>query len=113
MANSLNVNLEKGQKVELQDGRIVTCVGGFGMMSFTSGQALMIKDKCGVAFRASGYDVKRLVEKKAMKINDNDKVKCNKCGWEGFEENLIPFEDADGGGYGCPKCNTDEYLQNI
>ena len=62
MASSLNANLEKGQKVELKDGRIVTVKGGFGMMSFTSGEALFIEDECGVKFRVSGYDINRLIK---------------------------------------------------
>ncbi len=39
-------------------------------------------------------------------------VKCNKCNWEGVEEDLKPFDDADGGGYGCPNCKTDHCLMD-
>lgn len=63
MGNSLNANLDEGQIVELNDGRIVVCKGGFGMMSFTSGTALMVEDANGTKERVSGYDIKRLVEK--------------------------------------------------
>ena len=62
MANSLNVNLDKGQTIELNDGRIVTVKGGFGMMSFTSGEALFIEDGNGTKDRVSGYDIKRLIK---------------------------------------------------
>ena len=61
MANSLHVNLEKGQKIELNDGRIVEARGGFGMESFTSGQALMVKLPNGETELVSGYDLKRVV----------------------------------------------------
>ena len=62
MANSLNVNLDKGQTIELNDGRIVTVKGGFGMMSFISGEALFIEDENGTKDRVSGYDIKRLIK---------------------------------------------------
>ena len=64
MANSLGINLTKGQIVELNDGRIVSIRGGFGMTSFTMGTALMVADTNGVHFRVSGYDVKCLVKNK-------------------------------------------------
>lgn len=62
MANSLNVNLEKDQTIELNDGRVVCVKGGFGMMSFTSGKALFIEDGNGTKDRVSGYDIKRIVK---------------------------------------------------
>ena len=40
-------------------------------------------------------------------------VRCNKCTWEGEEENLVMFEDEDGFGKGCPKCETDAYLMDL
>ena len=42
-----------------------------------------------------------------------DEVKCCNCGWQGTEDDLILFDDADGGGYGCPNCKTDHYLSDI
>jgi len=47
-----------------------------------------------------------------------EKVKCNNCSWIGEEEDLTPFAEdgkfGDGfGGFGCPKCKTDEYLTDI
>ncbi len=62
MANALNVNLEKGQTIELNDGRIVKAHGGFGMVSFTSGQALIVDLPDGSTERVSGYDLKRVVK---------------------------------------------------
>ena len=62
MANSLNVNLDVGEIIELNDGRIVTVRGGFGMASFTTGQALLIEDANGNKGRVSGFDIKRLVK---------------------------------------------------
>ena len=40
-------------------------------------------------------------------------VRCNNCNWQGEEEDLVPFDDADGGGFGCPTCKTDHYLTDI
>jgi hypothetical protein len=40
-------------------------------------------------------------------------VRCNKCMWEGEEEDLVMFEDEDGFGKGCPKCETDAYLMDL
>lgn len=41
------------------------------------------------------------------------RVRCNMCMWEGNEEDLVLFEDEDGFGKGCPKCETDGYLINM
>ena len=43
----------------------------------------------------------------------NYRVRCNKCMWEGEEEDLVMFEDEDGFGKGCPKCETDAYLMDV
>ncbi len=40
-------------------------------------------------------------------------VRCNKCMWEGEEEDLVMYEDEDGFGKGCPKCETDAYLMDL
>ncbi len=40
-------------------------------------------------------------------------VRCNKCMWKGEEEDLVMFEDEDGFGKGCPKCETDAYLMDL
>jgi hypothetical protein len=73
MANALNVNLKKGQKIELKDGRVVAAVSGFGMMSFTMGTALFVipaNQLEGLLFddmligqteRVSGYDIARVI----------------------------------------------------
>ena len=63
MANSLNKNLNTGDRIELNDGRIVTCKGGFGAVSFTSGTALFIEHNNGKRERVSGYDIKHIVER--------------------------------------------------
>ena len=47
------------------------------------------------------YGVDRMIE-----------VTCNKCGWQGEEEDLVMFEDEDGIGKGCPTCKTDCYLMD-
>ncbi len=41
-----------------------------------------------------------------------NEVTCNKCGWQGEEEDLVMFEDEDGIGKGCPTCKTDCYLMD-
>ena len=41
------------------------------------------------------------------------RVRCNMCTWEGNEEDLVLFEDEDGFGKGCPKCETDAYLMDL
>ena len=40
-------------------------------------------------------------------------VKCCNCGWQGTEEDLVQFNDIDGGGFGCLNCKTDAYLADI
>ena len=40
-------------------------------------------------------------------------VKCCNCGWRGQEKDLTQFDDADGGGFGCPNCKTDYYLMDF
>jgi len=42
-----------------------------------------------------------------------DTVRCNMCIWKGEEEDLVLFEDGDGFGKGCPKCETDAYLMDV
>lgn len=49
-----------------------------------------------------------------------NEVKCNNCGWEGYENNLEIFEDDckeqrfDRPFFkGCPNCETDDYLMDI
>lgn len=48
-----------------------------------------------------------------IKGGDNNPVRCNNCDWKGAEADLIPFEDEDGPGKGCPQCETDAYLANL
>ncbi len=62
MGNSLNVNLEKGQRIQLTDGRIVIAIGGFGMASYTSGTALIVKDQTGKTHRVSGHDIQAVLD---------------------------------------------------
>lgn len=74
MANALNIDLKKGQKVELKDGRIVAVVSGYGMASFTVGTALFVIEAdqlkgllfddmlIGQTERVSGYDIVRVIE---------------------------------------------------
>ena len=49
-------------------------------------------------------------------------VKCNDCGWSGFEEELVllnttnEHNDSDKSLYffkACPNCHTDDYLMDI
>jgi len=42
-----------------------------------------------------------------------NEIKCCNCGWQGTENDLAQFNDVGGGGYGCPNCNTDEYLLDL
>lgn len=39
-------------------------------------------------------------------------VKCCNCNWQGIEEDLVQFDDKEGGGFGCPNCGTDYYLSD-
>lgn len=45
MANTLNLNLKQGEAVQLKNNQIVYCQSGFGMMSFTTGTALLSRIK--------------------------------------------------------------------
>ena len=42
-------------------------------------------------------------------------IRCNWCEWTGCEQDLVGFDDGDEYeyGYGCPVCETDEYLTDI
>jgi len=65
--NSLDINLKEGQKVVMQghgseEHRTVTVVGGFGMVSFTSGSALFVKTASGESLRMDGHEIEKLVE---------------------------------------------------
>lgn len=40
-------------------------------------------------------------------------VKCCNCGWKGTEEDLVQFDDNEGGGFGCPNCKTDHYISDM
>ena len=46
-------------------------------------------------------------------VKEMNTVRCNKCMWKGEEEDLVMFEDEDGAGKGCPKCETDAYLMDL
>lgn len=65
----------------------------------------------------------RIIE---VSIGDPKTVKCNKCGFVGYEEDLITTEDKEGTKImqekgindkefmrACPDCLTDEYLMDI
>lgn len=57
MANALNRNLKKGDRVVLRGGVVEVCGGEcFGSASFTSGSALDVTIG-GVPTRADGYDI--------------------------------------------------------
>lgn len=74
MANSLNMDLKEGQKVVIKEGTLrpefdtlewqtVELVGNmFGMSSYTTGTAILVKFKDGEIVKMSGYDIERLVE---------------------------------------------------
>lgn len=68
MANSLNLNLEHGEAVQLTNNQIVYCQSGFGMMSSTIGTALFVADKKGNTFRVSGEDIKCLVHSRVDEV---------------------------------------------
>lgn len=69
MANSLNIDLEVGQKVVLsakewkgtEAERTVEVLGGFGLQDSTNGSALFVRFPDGEETRASGYDIEKLV----------------------------------------------------
>lgn len=44
---------------------------------------------------------------------DDEKVKCNSCGWQGYEDELILCVDDEGFFNGCPHCLTDSYLMDV
>jgi len=60
----------------------------------------------------TGYKNQRMWNKQSGRYI-NFVVGCNKCMWEGEEEDLVMFEDEDGFGKGCPKCETDAYLMGL
>ena len=70
MANSLDRNLKKGEKVVLkrkywkgtEAERTVEVLGGFGMQSFTMGNALFVKFPDGEKTRAEGYQIEKLAK---------------------------------------------------
>lgn len=68
---------------------------------------VMIRDYCDSCAHADGLSAESFG---AEGINT---VRCNKCMWEGEEEDLVMFEDEDGFGKGCPKCETDAYLMDL
>lgn len=39
------------------------------------------------------------------------KVRCNNCGWQGFEEQLVLGEDEEGFYKGCPMGSTEIYCK--
>lgn len=57
MANSLKLNLKKGDKVVMRGGEVAVCGGEcFGSFAFTAGRALDIEIG-GRTLRADGYDI--------------------------------------------------------
>ena len=66
--NSLNLNLEDGQKVVMQgngseSARTVTVKdGGFGQVSFTSGTALFVEFPDGTTGRMNAMEIEKLAE---------------------------------------------------
>ena len=65
--NSLNIDLEKGQKVVMQGDceeskRTVEVIGGFGMVSFTSGTALFVRLPSGETTRMNGQEIEKIAE---------------------------------------------------
>lgn len=65
--NSLGLNLEKGQKVVMQGSgpetqRTVTIDGGFGMVSFTSGTALIVRLPDGTTARMDAMEIEKVTE---------------------------------------------------
>ena len=47
--------------------------------------------------------------RKIKTFSEKHSVKCNNCGFTGFEEDLRPIEDMRA----CPNCETDNYLTDI
>ena len=67
--NSLNIDLEKGQKVVMggegsEEQRTVTVIGGFGQASFTSGTALFVELPDGTPERMSGLEIEKIADQK-------------------------------------------------
>lgn len=42
-------------------------------------------------------------------MGEKHEVKCNKCNFSGFEDELVSIEDERA----CPNCDTDSYLMDI
>lgn len=42
-------------------------------------------------------------------------IRCNMCGWEGGELDLLRCDCSEDGGRcdGCPDCETDHYLMDL
>ncbi len=65
--NSLGANLTEGRKVVMQgDGpeasRTVTVMGGFGMVAFTTGTALMVELADGTKTRMNGMEIEKVID---------------------------------------------------
>ena len=64
--NSLNLNLQEGQKVVMEgngpeESRTVTVTGGFGMRAFTTGSALFVELPDGTPAKMNGMEIEMLV----------------------------------------------------
>ena len=64
--NSLGANLTEGRKVIMQgdgteESRTVTIKGGFGMVAFTTGTALMVEFPDGTTGRMDAMEIEKLV----------------------------------------------------
>ena len=54
-------------------------------------------------------------------MTEKYEVRCNNCGWEGYENDLKLFTDLSDNNVshdiqyfkGCPECKTDDYLMDI
>lgn len=46
-------------------------------------------------------------------MKEKYEVRCNMCGWEGYENDLVLCEDEGGFFNGCPNCKKDDYLMDI
>lgn len=48
-------------------------------------------------------------------IKELEMIRCNMCGWEGGELDLLRCDCSEDGGRcdGCPDCETDHYLMDL
>lgn len=64
-------------------------------------------------FEEAGFLIKKEFQPKKNLNKNLDSVQCNKCMWQGREEDLLFIEDGENSFKACPNCKVDDYLADI